>query len=181
MSDSKKIFINEEIIGHINFMTITGKIEVAVSSQNNFYVKDLIFISFTEHFKVSNTETMQLKLLDLLNMMYALEDLSKTGLNSWKKFTDSSKSSKSDAKKIKYLNAKEHENKIYINLNINEGNSEKTLMKVFFEKYELRGIIKTLEMFTLEYKTNFYKAQRAYNTLNEKRKSESKNQGDYYE
>lgn len=167
--DTKKIFINEEVIGQLNYITITGKLEVSITAQDNYFVKELIFLSFTEQFKTADTITMQIRVFDVFNLMSALEEVYRTGVSNWKKFTDSNKSKNSTNLKVKFLNIKESEGKVYLNMNIKDESSEKALMKVYFEKYEIKSIIKTLDIFAKEVKEKLYKAQRAYYKLNQKK------------
>jgi hypothetical protein len=62
-------------------------------------------------------------------------------------------------------------NKININFVMDEDtpNKFKVISRVVFEKYEIKGVIKTLESFMSEYKTYYYKCQRAYDKANEKK------------
>jgi len=167
-----KIFINEEILGQVNYLTITGKLEVAMSKQSNYFVSELIFFSLTEQFNTSSTITMQMKVIDIYNIMYALDEVYRKGVSNYKKFTDSSKSKNSSASNVKYLSIKKDNNKIYLNINIKESNNEKNLMSVHFEEYEIRSIIKTLDIFTKSIKDALYKTQRYYQKINQKNSKE---------
>lgn len=170
----KKIFVNEETFGQKNLLTITGKIEVTISKTGNYVVNELIFISFTNVYDISGTVTMKVSGIDIYNLSSALLEFLQTGKSDYKKFTDSSKSKDSDASNKKFISlGLDESKKININFVMDEEvpNKFKVISKVIFEKYELKGVIKTLESFMSEYKTYYYKCQRAYEKENEKKKT----------
>ncbi|WP_418181267.1 hypothetical protein ACNSOL_12225 (plasmid) [Aliarcobacter lanthieri] len=175
MNNTKKIFINEEIFGQKNLLTITGKIEISISRASNYIVSELIFISFTNVYDTSSTVTMKLKGIDIYNLSSAIGEIIRTGKSEYKKFTDSSKSKESEANNKKFISlAIDKDGKLNINLVMDEStvpNSFKIISRVQFEKYESEGIIKTLESFMNEYKKYYYKCQRAYEKQNIKNKN----------
>ena len=169
--ETLKVFVNEESFGQKNLLTITGKVEIAESTKGNYYAKELIYLSFTNVFNTNSTITMQLKGIDIYNLMSALEETTINKSSKYKKFTDSSKSNNSEKNTRKFIAVKydTETEKIFINLNIQESNDNyKTTSFVVFETYEVKGVIKTLEMFMIEYKNFFYKTQRAYEKVNKK-------------
>ena len=171
MENKIKIFVNEETFGQRNLMTITGKIEVALSSNQNYFTKELIYLSFTDTYNTSTTQTMQLRGIDVYNLIGGLQEVLKNKVSDFKKFTDSSKSKNTEQDLRKCLMIKADQNKIFINLNISNAstnNTFKPLCHVVFESYEITGVIRTLESFMLEYKQLFYKTQRAYEKMNKK-------------
>ncbi|MFX4155167.1 hypothetical protein ACOTWR_06045 [Aliarcobacter butzleri] len=168
----RKIFVNEETFGQRNLLTITGKIEVDISKAGNYIVNELIFISFTNVYDTSSTVTMKVNGIDIYNLSSALLELIQTGKSDYRKFTDSSKSKESDSKNKKFLSlAFDEQGKANINFVMDENipNKFKVISRVVFEKYELKGVIKTLECFMSEYKTYYYKCQRAYEKENTKK------------
>lgn len=170
--ENKHVFICEETIGQLNFITLTGKVEITTTQKGNFLVKELIYFSMTEKFDTSNTVTMYFKTSDLLNLMYALDEVYRTGNSDFKKFTDSSKSNNTNTNNTKFVNVRvDDKGKFYINLNIVDNNKPKEFKKVSFERYEIRAAIKTIDMFCKEYKENLYKAQRHYTKLNDENKN----------
>lgn len=169
--ETLKVFVNEESFGQKNLLTITGKVEIAESTKGNYYVKELIYLSFTNAFNTNSTITMQLKGIDIYNLMNALEETTINKSSKYKKFTDSSKSNNSEKNTRKFIAVKydTETEKIFINLNIQESSNDyKTTSYVVFETFEVKGVIKTLEMFMIEYKNFFYKTQRAYEKVNKK-------------
>lgn len=175
MAEKLKIFVNEETFGQRNLMTITGKIEVSLSSQNNYFATELIYLSFTDTYDTNSTQTMQLKGIDVYNLIAGLEEIIINKSSSFKKFTDSSKSKNTEQNIKKALMINTDKEKIFINLNVSSAttnNAYKNLCHVTFENYEVKGVIKTLEAFMYEYKQNFYKTQRAYEKLNKKNKTQ---------
>lgn len=171
-SETLKIFINEEIFGLKNLLTITGKIEISESKKGNYFAKELIYLSFTESYNTNSTTTMQLKGIDVYNLANALEETLMYNSSQYKKFTDSSKSKNIKSNERKFIAVNKDGEKIFINLNIAEEKIEKfkTILYVAFERYEVKGIIRTLDAFMQEYKTNLYKTQRFYEKLNKKKK-----------
>ncbi|MEV9477603.1 hypothetical protein ACOTVS_11955 [Aliarcobacter butzleri] len=172
MKPKRKIFVNEESFGQKNLLTITGKIEVEFSKASNYVVNELIFISFTNVYDISSTVTMKVNGIDIYNLSSALLELLQTGKSDYKKFTDSSKSKDSDTKNKKFISLViDNTGKININFVMNEETQEnfKIISRVVFEKYEVKGVIKTLESFMSEYKTYYYKCQRAYEKENTKK------------
>ena len=173
-SETLKIFINEEIFGQKNLLTITGKIEISESKKGNYFAKELIYLSFTETYNTNATTTMQLKGIDIYNLANALEETIMYNSSPYKKFTDSSKSKNIESNERKFIAVNKDGGKIFINLNIAEEINDKfkTILNVAFEQYEVKGIIKTLDAFMQEYKTNFYKTQRYYEKVNKKKKND---------
>ncbi len=173
-SETLKIFINEEIFGLKNLLTITGKVEISTSSKGNYFARELIYLSFTESYNTNSTTTMQLKGIDIYNLMNALEETLMYNSSPYKKFTDSSKSKNIKSNERKYIAVNKDAEKIFINLNIAEEKNDKfkTILYVSFEKFEVKGVIKTLDAFMQEFKTNFYKIQRSYEKINKKIKQE---------
>lgn len=172
-TESKKIFINEEKIGQQNLLTITGKIEIEKSKKGNYFIKELIYVSFHYSYNSNEAETMQFKGVDMFNLIAALEEIYITGSSEFKKFTDSNKSKNSDENKKKFISLNQENDMIYINLNLSNSNEKfKPLMNISFKKYEVKGVIKTLECFMNEYKQAFYKAQRSYEKINRERKED---------
>ena len=169
----RKIFVNEETFGQRNLLTITGKIEIDISKAGNYIVNELIFISFTNVYDTSSTVTMKVNGTDIYNLSSALLELLQIGKSDYRKFTDSSKSKDSDTKNKKFLSlAFDEQGKANINFVMDEEaapNKFKVISRVVFEKYELKGVIKTLESFMSEYKTYYYKCQRAYEKENAKK------------
>lgn len=182
-SATKKIFINEEMFGQVNSITITGKIEIATSKQGNYFVSELIFLSFTNAYDTSSTVNMKIKGFDVYNLSAALTKILEKGSSDYKKFTDSSKSKNTYNNNKKFISLKLDEkdnSKVFINLVSNsEDNSNKynVISNVSFEKYEVPGIIKTLDTFMSNYKQYFYKCQRAYEKLNQAKAQEEKIDG----
>ena len=173
----RKIFINEESFGQRNLLTITGKLEIEASKSGNFIINELIFISFTNVYDTTSTVTMKVSGIDIYNLSSALLELIQTGQTSYRKFTDSSKSKDSNSNNKKFISLKKDENdKVFINFVMNDeknANNFKIISSVQFEKYEIKGVIKTLEVFMSEFKSYYYKCQRAYNKINEKNKKEN--------
>ena len=169
----RKIFVNEETFGQRNLLTITGKIEIDISKAGNYIVNELIFVSFTNVYDTSSTVTMKVSGIDIYNLSSALLELLQTNKSDYRKFTDSSKSKDSDTKNKKFLSlALDEQGKANINFVMDEEsapNKFKVISRVVFEKYELKGVIKTLESFMSEYKTYYYKCQRAYENENKKK------------
>lgn len=176
-SNDLKIFINEEFIGQKNLLTITGKVSVNISNNSNFYVKELIFLTFSNAYNNINSHTMQLKSFDIYNLIHELSVLYKTKKSDYIKFTDSSKSNNTEGDEKKFLSLRFEPNnkKYFINLNINMNKVFKPVAEINFEEYEVNGVIKILEAFISEYKTSYYKLQRAYEKINNKRKKEEEN------
>ena len=171
-ANKKIIFVNEETFGQKNLLTITGKLEISLSKASNYIVNELIFISFTNVYDTSGTVTMKVNGIDIYNLSSALLEILQTGKSDYRKFTDSSKSKDSDASNKKFISLGIDEaNKININFVMDENtpNKFKVISRVVFEKYEIKGVIKTLESFMIEYKTYYYKCQRAYDKANEKK------------
>lgn len=169
---TKKIFINEESFGQRNLLTITGKLEVSISKAGNYIVNELIFVSFTNVYDTSSTVTMKVNGIDIYNLSSALLELIQTGKSEYRKFTDSSKSKDNDTKNKKFLSlAFDEQGKVNINFVMDEDipNKFKVISRVMFEKYEIKGVIKTLESFMSEYKSFYYKCQRAYEKENNKK------------
>lgn len=167
-----KIFVNEEIFGQRNLLTVTGKIEISLSKKENYFATELIYLSFTDTYNTNSTITMQLKGIDVYNLIGGLEDVLLNNKSDFKKFTDSNKSKNSDAAQRKFLVIKVDGTKVFINLNISDNttsNNFKPISNVSFEYFEIKGVIKTLEAFMIEYKSVFYKTQRAYEKLNKKK------------
>lgn len=174
MAEKVQIFVNEETFGQRNLMTITGRIEVSLSNQNNYFATELIYLSFTDTYDTNSTQTMQLKGMDVYNLMCGLEEVLIKKSSSFRKFTDSSKSKNTEQNIRKALMINCEKEKVYINLNVSSAatnNAFKPLCSVAFEIYEVNGVVKTLEAFMNEYKQNFYKTQRAYEKMNKKNKS----------
>lgn len=172
-SSSRKIFVNEETFGQRNLLTITGKLEVEISKAGNYIVDELIFISFTNVYDTSSTVTMKVNGIDIYNLSSALFELLQTGKTDYRKFTDSSKSKESESKNKKFISlAFDEQGKANINFVMDEDvpNKFKVISRVIFEKYEIKGVIKTLESFMSEFKTYYYKCQRAYEKANAKNK-----------
>lgn len=169
----RKIFVNEETFGQRNLLTITGKIEVDISRAGNYIVNEVIFISFTNVYDTSSTVTMKVNGIDIYNLSSALLELLQTGKTDYRKFTDSSKSKENESKNKKFISlAFDEQGKANVNFVMDEDipNKFKVISRVVFEKYELKGVIKTLECFMSEYKTYYYKCQRAYEKANQKNK-----------
>lgn len=178
-SETLKIFVNEESFGQRNLITITGKIEISNSSKGNYFAKELIYISFTNLYETNSTVTMQLRGIDIFNMMYALEETLEKQHSDFKKFTDSSKSKNINSNARKFIATKydKEKKKIFLNLNMQENNETfKTISFVVFEPFEIKGVVKSLELFMNEYKTFFYKTQRAYEKFNVEKKKKLERQ-----
>lgn len=173
-NEKLKIFVNEEIFGQRNLLTITGKIEINISKQDNYFATELFYLTFTDTYNTSSSITMQLKGIDVYNLIGAFEDILQKQNSDFKKFTDSNKSKNSESEQKKFLNVKIEDAKVFVNLNISDSTTNQKFKKicyVSFELYEIKGVIKTLESLMQEYKSMFYKTQRAYEKLNKNKKA----------
>lgn len=172
----RNIFINEESFGQRNLLTVTGRLEVEASKAGNYITSELFFISFVNAYDRSSTVTMRVKGIDIYNLSSALLEVLQTGQSEYRKFTDSSKSKESSSSSKKFISLKSDEsNRVYINLVMDSKANEgyKIVSSVQFERYEVKGVIKTLEALMSDFKQSYYRCQRAYNKINEKNKKET--------
>jgi len=167
----KHIFINEEKIGNRNSITISGKIEVLVSSKNRLFCKELIYFTLIEDYNIDESFTMFLRGFDIYNIIAALEDIKTNSSTKYRKYTDSGKSKNSINSLNKYLNFNIENEVFHININSKDNNNnERKHIGVKFDLFEINGIIEVLKSFMNEYKNAFYKTQRYYEKINDKNK-----------